>query len=63
MTETTRWIERSEVVIVLPANPAEWTDAEIDAAIAQLNADGLKRMLSAALRLAEQKRNEKEGAA
>jgi hypothetical protein len=63
MTTPTRWIERAQDVIVLPANPAEWTDEQIDAAIAKLNSDGLKRMLAAALRLAEQKRNEKEGAA
>lgn len=63
MTETTRYIERAERVIVLPSNPAEWTDDQIDQAIAQLNADGLQRLLLHAIRIAEEKRQEREGAA
>jgi hypothetical protein len=58
-----RYIERAERVIVLPSNPAEWTDDQIDQAVAQLNAEGLKRVLLAAIRVADEKRQEREGAA
>jgi len=62
MTETTRWIDRAGARILLPSDPTEWTDDQIDQAVAKLNADGLKRVLLAAIRIADEKRD-KEGAA
>lgn len=63
MTEPARWIERSDALVVLPANPEAWTDAEIDAAMGKLNTDAIKRVLALAIRMAEAARAEKEGAA
>ena len=63
MTEPARWIERGEALVVLPANPEAWTDADIDAAIGKLNTDAIKRVLALAIRMADAARAEKEGAA
>lgn len=48
----TRWIEKAQDVLMLPANPAEWTP-EIEAEIvARLNCDGLRKAVAAAMQQA-----------
>ena len=61
--QPTRWIEKAQDVIALPSDPTQWTDDQIDQAIAKLNADAIKRVLALALRMAETAKAEKDGAA
>lgn len=49
MTGQSRWIETVQDVVWFPEDSASWSDAEIDVLIARLNADGLQRLIAAAV--------------
>lgn len=65
MTAPTRWIERRESVLILSANPAEWTAEQKAELVSHLNCNGLRRAVLAALQKAADEREGKgkEGSA
>jgi hypothetical protein len=46
---TTRWIESAEPVVLLPVNPAEWTEEDVKAVLEVLNPAALQQVIEAAL--------------
>lgn len=58
----TKWIEKVEPVIALPADPQYWQQADVDALLAALNTDALRAMVAAALAVVDAQET-KEGVA